>query len=50
MTGRVIRASTHTTIRYEQAKPGELAHMDIAGLSRIPDDGGWRGNVRACSG
>ena len=35
-TGRVIR-------RYEKADPGELVHVDIKKLGRIPDGGGWRG-------
>jgi len=34
-TGRVIR-------RYEKATPGELVHIDIKKLGRIPDGGGWR--------
>ena len=34
-TGRVIR-------RYEKSTPGELIHVDIKKLGRIPDGGGWR--------
>ena len=34
-TGRVIR-------RYERATPGELVHVDIKKLGRIPNGGGWR--------
>lgn len=34
-TGRVIR-------RYEKDSPGELIHVDIKKLGRIPDGGGWR--------
>ena len=34
-TGRVIR-------RYEREAPGELVHVDIKKLGRIPDGGGWR--------
>lgn len=34
-TGRRIR-------RYERAHPGELVHVDIKKLGRIPDGGGWR--------
>jgi transposase InsO family protein len=29
-------------IRYEVARPGELVHVDIKKLGRIPDGGGWR--------
>ncbi len=34
-TGRVIR-------RYERARPGELVHIDVKKLGRVPDGGGWR--------
>lgn len=43
MTGEVIRTSKQTTIRYERERPGELVHMDVKKLSRIPEGGGWRG-------
>ncbi len=47
MTGAVIRASKHTTVRYERSRPGELVHMDVKKLARIPDGGGWRAHGRA---
>ncbi|MGO3362291.1 MAG: IS481 family transposase [Corynebacterium sp.] len=28
--------------RYEKTRPGELVHVDIKKLGRIPDGGGWR--------
>jgi transposase InsO family protein len=34
-TRRIIR-------RYERATPGELIHVDVKKLGRIPDGGGWR--------
>jgi transposase InsO family protein len=34
-TGRVIR-------RYERDRPGELVHIDIKKLGKIPDGGGWK--------
>ena len=34
-TGRVIR-------RYERERPGELVHVDVKKLGRIPPGGGWR--------
>jgi transposase InsO family protein len=43
MTGQLIRASKTTAVRYERACPGELVHMDVKKLGRIPDGGGWRG-------
>ena len=42
ITGAVIRASKTTAVRYERATPGELAHMDVKKIGRIPDGGGWR--------
>ena len=35
-TGRVIRR------RYEHPRPGDLLHMDVKKLGRIPPGGGWR--------
>jgi transposase InsO family protein len=42
MTGEVIRASRSTALRYERSRPGELVHIDVKKLGRIPDGGGWR--------
>jgi transposase InsO family protein len=42
ITGKVIRASKVTAVRYERDRPGELVHMDVKKLGRIPDGGGWR--------
>jgi transposase InsO family protein len=47
MTGEVIRSSKQTAIRYERGRPGELVHMDVKKLGRIPDGGGWRALGRA---
>jgi transposase InsO family protein len=47
LTGEVIRASKATAIRYERERPGELVHMDVKKLGRIPDGGGWRVHGRA---
>jgi transposase InsO family protein len=47
MTGQLIRASKATAVRYERARPGELVHMDVKKLARIPDGGGWRSHGRA---
>jgi len=46
MTGEVIRASKATAVRYERAVPGELVHMDVKKIGRIPDGGGWRARGR----
>ena len=42
MTGQLIRASKATAHTYERARPGELVHMDVKKLGKIPDGGGWR--------
>jgi transposase InsO family protein len=34
--------STGKVIRYEKARPGELVHIDVKKLGRIPEGGGWR--------
>jgi transposase InsO family protein len=47
MTGEVIRATKTTTRRYERDRPGELVHMDVKKIGRIPDGGGWRAHGRA---
>ena len=36
------RPSGQTIRRYERSTPGELVHIDIKKLGRIPDGGGWR--------
>ena len=47
ITGEVIRSSKQTSVRYERELPGELAHMDVKKLGRIPDGGGWKAHGRA---
>lgn len=47
ITGDVIRASKTTAVRYERDRPGELVHMDVKKLGRIPDGGGWRAHGRS---
>ena len=32
--------------RYERAHPGELIHLDIKKVSKIPPGGGWRARGR----
>ena len=46
ITGQLIRASKATAVRYERDLPGELVHMDVKKLGRIPDGGGWRAHGR----
>jgi len=47
ISGQLIRASKTTGVRYERARPGELVHMDVKKLGRIPDGGGWKAHGRA---
>jgi transposase InsO family protein len=47
ITGALIRSSKATATRYERAQPGELVHMDVKKIGRIPDGGGWRALGRA---
>lgn len=42
VTGQAIRATRATANRYERERPGELLHIDVKKLGRIPDGGGWR--------
>jgi transposase InsO family protein len=47
ITGEVIRSSKVTAVRYERDHPGELVHMDVKKIGRIPDGGGWRAHGRS---
>lgn len=47
LTGQLIRASRATTNRYERERPGEMVHIDVKKLGRIPDGGGWRAHGRS---
>lgn len=42
LTGEVIRASKATAVRYERDQPGDLVHIDVKKIGRIPDGGGWK--------
>jgi len=46
LTGVPIRRGPVTGVRYEREHPGELIHIDVKKLGRIPDGGGWRVNGR----
>ena len=46
ITGEELRASKATAVRYERERPGELVHMDVKKIGRIPDGGGWRAHGR----
>jgi transposase InsO family protein len=42
LTGQCIRATRHTTRRYEHPTPGDLIHLDVKKIGKIPPGGGWR--------
>ncbi|QKS18485.1 IS481 family transposase, partial [Curtobacterium sp. Csp1] len=42
VTGTLIRATKATQNRYEHEHPGDMVHVDVKKLGRIPDGGGWR--------
>ncbi|WP_239521476.1 DDE-type integrase/transposase/recombinase, partial [Blastococcus saxobsidens] len=46
-TGVRVRSSRPAPRRYEHAAPGDLVHVDIKKLGRIPDGGGHRVHGRA---
>jgi len=50
ITGEVIRATRMTPRRYEHPHPGDLVHLDVKKIGRIPDGGGWRVRGRARKG
>jgi transposase InsO family protein len=47
VTGAQLRARRASPHRYERARPGELLHLDVKKLGRIPQGGGWRLHGRA---
>jgi transposase InsO family protein len=49
LTGAPIRASKVTARRYEHPAPGDLLHVDVKKIGRIPDGGGWRAHGRVMS-
>ena len=42
VTGEPRRRGPVTRVRYERDRPGELLHVDVKKVARIPDGGGWR--------
>ena len=46
LTGEVIRASKSTAVRYERDRAGELVHVDVKKVGKIPDGGGWKAHGR----
>ena len=48
VTGEVRRRGPVTPVRYERERPGELVHVDVKKVARIPEGGGWRAHGRGC--
>jgi transposase InsO family protein len=42
LTGELLRGRRHSDRRYEHEHPGDLLHVDVKKLGRIPAGGGWR--------
>ena len=49
VTGEQRRRGPVTPVRYERERPGELVHVDVKKVARIPDGGGWRARGRGAS-
>lgn len=48
VTGEARRRGPVTPVRYERERPGELVHVDVKKVARIPDGGGHRALGRGC--
>lgn len=48
VTGEARRRGPVTAVRYERERPGELVHVDVKKVARIPDGGGHRALGRGC--
>jgi transposase InsO family protein len=42
VTGAPVRSIRHSGIRYEHPAPGDMIHVDVKKLGRVPAGGGWR--------
>lgn len=49
LTGELLRGRRHSDRRYEREQPGDLLHVDVMKLGRIPAGGGWRVHGRAAT-
>lgn len=47
ITGNPIRSRQMSPRRYEHPNPGDLVHVDVKKIGRIPDGGGWRAHGRS---
>ena len=47
LTGELLRGRRHSDRRYEREHPGDLLHVDVKKLGRVPTGGGWRVHGRS---
>ncbi len=48
ITGEIVRSSSRASdVRYERARPGEMLHVDVKKLGKVPPGGGWRAHGRS---
>ena len=47
LTGELVRGRRHSDLRYEHPRPGDLVHVDVKKLGKIPPGGGWRVHGRS---
>ena len=47
LTGQLLRGRRHSDRRYERDHPGDLLHVDVKKLGRVPAGGGWRVHGRS---
>lgn len=47
LTGELLRGRRHSDRRYEREQPGDLLHVDVKKLGRVPAGGGWRVHGRS---
>jgi transposase InsO family protein len=45
---RIVIVRAAQRVRYERQRPGELVHMDVKKIGRIPGGGGWRAHGPRC--
>jgi transposase InsO family protein len=47
ITGGRVRSSRRSENRYEHARPGDMIHVDVKKLGKVPPGGGWRAHGRS---
>jgi transposase InsO family protein len=47
ITGERVRSSRRSENRYEHARPGDMIHVDVKKLGKVPPGGGWRAHGRS---